>query len=109
MAQQPAEAVGAPAARASAPDRAADDGRLSHLQCAIYGSVRSTEFRSQEKVGGDLVDALTLANGDTVGYVADIAGHGLAAGLLMGMLKTATRTALRDRSGGEGTELVSDR
>ncbi len=27
----------------------------------------------------------------------------------MGMLKTTTRTALRDRSGGEGKELVSNR
>jgi hypothetical protein len=47
-----------------------------------------------DKVGGDLVDALFLSNGDAVAYVADIAGHGLQAGILMGMLKTAARTAL---------------
>ena len=47
-----------------------------------------------EKVGGDLVDALCLPNGDAVAYLADIAGHGLQAGILMGMLKTAARTAL---------------
>jgi hypothetical protein len=47
-----------------------------------------------EKVGGDLVDAICLPNGDAIAYVADIAGHGLPAGILMGMLKTATRTAL---------------
>ena len=47
-----------------------------------------------EKVGGDLVDVVQLRGGDTVAYLADIAGHGLQAGILMGMLKTAARTAL---------------
>jgi len=47
-----------------------------------------------DKVGGDLVDALALNNGDSIAYLADIAGHGLQAGILMGMLKTAVRTAL---------------
>ncbi len=47
-----------------------------------------------EQVGGDLVDALHLPNGDAIAYLADIAGHGLQAGILMGMLKTAVRTAL---------------
>ena len=51
-----------------------------------------------DKVGGDLVDALQLEDGSTVAYLADIAGHGLQAGILMGMLKTAARTALFDAS-----------
>ena len=49
-----------------------------------------------EKVGGDLVDAVSLANGDLVAFVADITGHGLPASILMGRLKTAVRTALLD-------------
>jgi len=49
-----------------------------------------------EKVGGDLVDAVQLEDGSTIAYLADIAGHGLQAGILMGMLKTAARTALLD-------------
>jgi serine phosphatase RsbU (regulator of sigma subunit) len=49
-----------------------------------------------DRVGGDLVDAVELQGGDTVAYLADIAGHGLQAGILMGMLKTAARTALTD-------------
>jgi Stage II sporulation protein E (SpoIIE) len=53
-----------------------------------------------EKVGGDLVDAVLLPNGDMVAYLADIAGHGLPAGILMGMLKTAVRTALLDAATG---------
>ncbi len=52
-----------------------------------------------EKVGGDLVDVVELEGGDTVAYLADIAGHGLQAGILMGMLKTSARTALTDGSG----------
>lgn len=49
-----------------------------------------------EQVGGDLVDVVELPGGDIVAYVADIAGHGLSAGILMGMLKTAARTVLLD-------------
>ena len=49
-----------------------------------------------EKVGGDLVDAVNLPNGDLVAYLADVAGHGLPASILMGRLKTAARTALLD-------------
>jgi len=55
-----------------------------------------------ENVGGDLVDVVELSGGDTVAYLADIAGHGLQAGILMGMLKTAARTALTDGRGNEG-------
>ena len=62
----------------------------------IYGISRPSE-----KVGGDLVDAICLPCGDAIAYVADIAGHGLPAGILMGMLKTATRTALLDAEGRE--------
>jgi len=49
-----------------------------------------------DKVGGDLVDALYLSDGSAIAYLADISGHGLQAGILMGMLKTAARTALLD-------------
>ncbi len=63
--------------------------RMSRFE--IYGISQPSE-----KVGGDLVDAIILPNGDAIAYVADIAGHGLHAGILMGMLKTATRTSLLD-------------
>jgi serine phosphatase RsbU (regulator of sigma subunit) len=55
--------------------------------------------RPSDKVGGDLVDAVALADGDAIAYLADIAGHGLQAGILMGMLKTAARTALLEAGG----------
>jgi serine phosphatase RsbU (regulator of sigma subunit) len=54
----------------------------------IFGiSLPSTE------VGGDLVDAI-LSDEGLLAYVADISGHGLPAGQLMGMLKTAMRVSL---------------
>ena len=62
----------------------------------IYGISKPSE-----QVGGDLVDAVDLQDGDTVAYLADIAGHGLQAGILMGMLKTAARTALLESIAGE--------
>lgn len=49
--------------------------------------------RPSERVGGDLVDAAECG-GATLAYIADISGHGLNAGILMGMCKTAIRTAL---------------
>ncbi|MFZ0662177.1 MAG: PP2C family protein-serine/threonine phosphatase [Acidobacteriaceae bacterium] len=57
--------------------------------------------KPSEKVGGDLVDALELPSGAAIAYMGDIAGHGLQAGILMGMLKAAARTALlgADESG----------
>jgi serine phosphatase RsbU (regulator of sigma subunit) len=47
-----------------------------------------------EKVGGDLVDVVLLPNQSVLAYVADVSGHGLQAGILMGMVKTAVRTIL---------------
>jgi len=56
-----------------------------------YGkSIPSTEM------GGDLIDAVQ-SDGTLLVYVADISGHGLAAGQLMGMLKTAIRVSLQFR------------
>jgi hypothetical protein len=45
-------------------------------------------------VGGDLVDFIEDGDGAWLGYVADVSGHGVPAGLLMGMVKSATRTRL---------------
>jgi sigma-B regulation protein RsbU (phosphoserine phosphatase) len=44
-------------------------------------------------VGGDLVDVVE-SNGRGMGYVADVSGHGVGAGLLMGMVKSAARMQL---------------
>jgi serine phosphatase RsbU (regulator of sigma subunit) len=57
----------------------------------VYGkSIPSAEM------GGDLIDVIQR-NGSLLTYVADISGHGLSAGQLMGMLKTAVRVGLQFR------------
>jgi serine phosphatase RsbU (regulator of sigma subunit) len=47
----------------------------------------------KEEMGGDLADLVT-GGGDVIAYVADVSGHGLRAGVLMGMIKTAVRYGL---------------
>lgn len=47
----------------------------------------------KEDVGGDLMD-LVAAGDEVIAYVADVSGHGLPAGVLMGMVKTAVRYGL---------------
>lgn len=50
-----------------------------------------------ENVGGDLVDVVTQLDGSLLAYIADISGHGLPAGILMGRFKTAVRTCTPER------------
>ena len=45
-------------------------------------------------VGGDLLDLVESKDG-WIGYVADVSGHGVGAGLLMGMVKSATHMQLQ--------------
>jgi len=53
----------------------------------VYGeSIPSTEM------GGDLIDVVE-SDGRLLAHIADISGHGLPAGQLMGMLKTAMRVS----------------
>lgn len=75
---------------------------LSTVGFELYG--RSDP---SDKVGGDLVDAVQLPDGSTVAYLADIAGHGLQAGILMGMVKTAARTTLLEESSRGPEEVLS--
>ena len=46
-------------------------------------------------MGGDLIHIIENHDGSLFAYVADISGHGLPAGQLMGMLKTALRASLQ--------------
>lgn len=54
----------------------------------VYGKSIPTS-----EVGGDLLDLYETENSITC-YVADVSGHGVAAGLLMGMFKSSVHTAL---------------
>ena len=57
-------------------------------------------------VGGDLMDVVDLGDGAWIAYVADVSGHGVSSGLLMGMVKSAVR--MRVRSGATASELLTD-
>lgn len=55
------------------------------------------------EMGGDLVDLIVRSDAhdqpvEIDAYLADVSGHGVAAGIVMGMVKSAIRTRLRQRS-----------
>lgn len=77
---------------------------LRHGALEIYGISKPSGT-----VGGDLVDVVE-ADGVLCAYVADVAGHGVAAGVLMSMVKTAVRMHLRASSpSGQGLlEAIND-
>lgn len=56
-------------------------------------------------VGGDLVD-LVEQDKAWLGYVADVSGHGVGPGVIMGMFKSALR--MRARAGGSIASLLND-
>lgn len=56
-------------------------------------------------VGGDLVDVVEDGDG-WLGYVADVSGHGVGSGVVMGMFKSALR--MRLRAGGSMASLLDD-
>ncbi len=58
-----------------------------------YGLEAYGESIPKDDVGGDLVD-LVAKDGEVIAYVADVSGHGLRAGVLMAMIKTAVRYGL---------------
>jgi serine phosphatase RsbU (regulator of sigma subunit) len=61
-----------------------------------YAGVRLEAYGQsvpKEEMGGDLAD-LVIDGRDVIAYVADVSGHGLRAGVLMGMIKTAMRYGL---------------
>ena len=74
----------------------------------IHKTIRSFEIYGisvpSGAVGGDLVDV--AGDGESwTGYVADVSGHGVSAGLLMAMFKTAVRTRVKNAS---TTEMLAE-
>lgn len=54
--------------------------------------------RSSEEMGGDLIDAIAAPGARAVEVIlADVSGHGVGAGIVMSMLKSAIRTRLTSR------------
>src|SRR5713226_5716200 len=74
---------------------------------AIDAQIAGYEFYGRSlpsgEVGGDLID-LAGAEDHWVAYVADVSGHGVAPGVVMGMVKSAARMQLS--SGEKRSELL---
>ncbi len=65
-----------------------------------FGTVRAASaWVSTESLGGDLYDIVPLAGDRLFLIVADVAGHGVAAALLVGMIKTAIGRGLQEMMG----------
>ena len=74
---------------------------------AIDAKIDGFEFHGRSspsgEVGGDLIDLAGLED-HWVAYVADVSGHGVAPGVVMGMVKSAARMLLS--SGDDSTQLM---
>ena len=57
----------------------------------------STFFEPSAAIGGDYFDILTAGHGRVAVVIADVAGHGLAAGLRMALVKSALTLLVEDR------------
>jgi len=76
------------------------EARIEADSCEMYGrSIPASE------VGGDLVDAVVV-HGRAIGVVADVSGHGVSAGMLLGLVKASLRTRLR--AGGDLDAVLAD-
>jgi len=72
-----------------------------------YGPLRAASaWVSTERVGGDLYDLVPLPEDRLFLMVADVAGHGVAAALLVGMIKTAIGRSLQDAIGPKRSDLA---
>lgn len=65
------------------------DIKLSTARLEVFG-----RSEASSEMGGDLIDIIA-AEGRTDLYLADVSGHGVGAGIVMGMVKSAIRMRLR--------------
>jgi serine phosphatase RsbU (regulator of sigma subunit)/ligand-binding sensor domain-containing protein len=76
--------------------------QLSMLPAAsqsVEGFDIAAEMRTATEVGGDYYDYLALPDGRLFVAVGDATGHGVAAGLVVAMVKIALRSSLRTQAG----------
>jgi len=80
----------------------------SVLVPAIDQTIGEFEFYGKSlpsgEVGGDLIDVFE-ADGHWMAYIADVSGHGVAPGVVMGMVKSAARMQLTSTE--KSTELLN--
>jgi len=59
-------------------------------------------------MGGDVMHAVPLADGAIEAIVADVSGHGVRAGVVMAMVRSAMESHRGRRAAGDGRALVTD-
>ncbi|MFQ5878298.1 MAG: PP2C family protein-serine/threonine phosphatase [Acidobacteriota bacterium] len=65
-----------------------------------FGPIRvASAYLACESVGGDLFDVVPLSDDRLLLMVADVVGHGVAAALVTGMIKTAIGRSFQDEQG----------
>lgn len=67
---------------------------------SVPGLVMYGATRPASEVGGDSFDVIPTVNNNTLFYVGDVTGHGLAAGLIMVMVNTLIRTLAEGKESG---------
>lgn len=67
------------------------------IDCAIGPTQFHGVSNASGPVGGDIVDVIALPANQWLAYVADVSGHGVSSGLVMGMVKSAVRMALDEQ------------
>ncbi len=77
---------------------------VPHIEARIAGFEFYGRSQASGEVGGDLIDVVEGQRG-WMAYIADVSGHGMAPGLVMGMVKSAARMHLT--TGGGIAELLS--
>jgi hypothetical protein len=82
------------------------DGLVPTIDTTIAGFAFYGVSTPSGEVGGDLVDVVTMDADGWFGYVADVSGHGVSSGVVMGMFKSALR--MRLRHGGTLASLLAD-
>lgn len=64
---------------------------------AAPGLAIAAEYRPMDQVAGDLYDVFPLSNGRTAIAILDVAGHGISAALLTGVVKMSLHRRLAER------------
>lgn len=73
-------------------------GLVPVIQARIGGFEFYGRSQPSGEVGGDLIDVVEGEHG-WVAYIADVSGHGVAPGVVMGMVKSAARMQLSSGAG----------
>lgn len=76
--------------------RSIQESILPELPDSVAGLELATLYRPASEVGGDFYDLIDLGGGRVAVAIGDVAGHGVASGLVMAMVKAALEVRVGD-------------